>query len=240
MEEKKPNLEIIGGDAPVAVDHKRQEQESQDDVIRRKVFTQMVERQIYPVKLIQGATIIDLIAEENTGATRKRPFMVFEVAVPDRTVQSAIYKVRVEDDPKQQARCEIAFYRDLVDTLQAHMPLELAQRIRLPKLYLSDDGGDLPCLMIEQFEGKVCGGIHEVDPGVMQDQDLMDLTRFIKFFQEFAHKTYENKELPTAVPRLMAMERYKYLVEKWGGAIKETLGDEYYHKLIRVKSNFSH
>jgi hypothetical protein len=146
--------------------------------LRAEVDADFAEFGVRPLRLVQGGLLFaDIRGSLDSKETVDRPFAIYEVEGQDSS--KMIYKKRIRQDPRNSARNEIAFYRDISPAIRSLLPA--SSRIKIPA-FINANLQD-PALLEEFIDGQSAGGIHIVREGVLDASDLSEIARFIKTMQ---------------------------------------------------------
>ena len=223
------------GGPPIPEEGRQEVELGERQKVMETIYADMQEVGVFPARLIQGGKVIDLVIEENTGASPGRPFMIFEVAHPDPEIRYLIYKVRIEEDPDQGAKNETIFLERLAPWLMERMPPELAAKIRLPTLRASRQEGNNPFCLEEYLEGRIAGGIHDTNIEVLDTEDIDKIAEFIHFFQDNLSTDQVRSLAPEMnLPPMSIVERYSRYLTAAAEGVKAALGNDFYERVLSL------
>lgn len=207
------------------------EEERREKLLR--IFTDMADCGLTPVKCIQGGTLVD-VYDESIGAESGRPFMVFLCAKPEEQgarLRYSIFKTRTEPDPNKDGLKEIIFLDEIAPWLQVQLPSELDGKVVFPEVRSKSKLGAESTFIEEDFiQGKICGNAFEVHPGVMTREHVDTVVGFLKHFHQ--ELTLENlREVPLCFDRNSAYGNYEGYMNWEENPLSGLIGEEYYAKM---------
>jgi hypothetical protein len=86
----------------------------------------------------------------------------------------------------------------------------ITNKVRFPSL-IDSRKGDLPTLCLENYiEGRVTGGIHQANPEILSEEDIEEIVKFIRFFQdELSAERIGEISPESEFPRVDVCDKYK-------------------------------
>jgi len=227
----------------------KEEQPLPHQEMLHRIYQIMQENKIYAVRSLFGRGNFELahsdpIEEKELERIfleklhKKIPdgYLVFEGAHPDR--ETVLFKIKLEVSPDQRktGHNEKCFYEDLLPEIEENMPAGI-EHIKIPELYESGHNDEGSYVVTKFAEGEQLGSIMEAEKP-LSSAEFDDLTRFIRFFQDFlslekvkslSPNMALNKDEPNST-----FEAHKSRFEQFKEKFIENLGQEYTDKMEQL------
>lgn len=202
----------------------------------KNVYENLFSRELFPLQVLQGSEIIDLIADKELyGVISKRPFIVLEAGKigeidENGKIEKVIYKGEIEDlGPFQSIKKEEIIYRDILPEIYEGLPENIKNNIVFPKLLdVVKRDEETKAIVLEKINGVICGDHDTTKENIWDKKDIETICCLIKEFQKIdPEKIKENfPELPERDFLKVYEERFEKRVEP----VREFLGEEYEEK----------
>ncbi|RLF34936.1 MAG: hypothetical protein DRM99_05605 [Thermoplasmata archaeon] len=203
----------------------------------KDVYEDLFERELFPLKVLQGSEIIDLTADKELyGVTSKRPFVVLEVGRigeidENKEIKRVIYKGEIKDaGPFQSIKKEEIIYRDVLPEIYKNLPENIREKVAFPRLIdVIKRNGETKAIILEKLDGIICGDHNTSKESIWDKKDIETICCLIKEFQKIDPEEIKKNfpELPERDFLKVYKERLKERIEP----VRKLLGEEYEKKM---------
>ena len=214
--------------------------ENKEEIERKEklknVYEDLFSRELFPLQVLQGSEIIDLIADKELyGVEFKRPFIVLEAGKigkinDDGKMEKVIYKGEIrKKGPFESIEKEEIVYRNILPEIYKNLPEHIKERVIFPKMIEGiKPEQKIKAIVLEKIEGEICGEHYSTKENIWDKKDIETICCLIKEFQKIDPEKI--KENFPELPEKDFIEIYKRVFGKHSEVIKKIVGEEYAKK----------